>query len=331
MILDVDLTYGPSNKADATATWLPPANAEQATILSYNYSWHFCKGAKCQRLSAGSTKPQKLSVTADLSEGPGTYDFRVTAVGKIGPSLTASRRVELLNSKAAPPSNVIIGVIGTKGEVAWRPPDMRSSLIKGYEVQIQESISGKWKTLDEAASGRSLKFTDESLRTGQVITARVRTVLKSGAKSIFVASSPLTVDEQLPTPRDPFSIHLEEANPGEICFIVVVAQPNENLVDTTFPASGYQVRYSNDGGLTWDFLRFGRDVGGNSPAITASENTTLIPYSENIMIQPGEGAVKLTSTARFEMRAVDSSGRPPSDWIGFNPISVFQVYRQQGL
>jgi hypothetical protein len=49
------------------------------------------------------------------------------------------------------------------------------------------------------------------------------------------------------------------------------------------------------------------------------------------MIQPGEGAVKLTSTARFEMRAVDSSGRPPSDWIGFNPISVFQVYRQQGL
>jgi hypothetical protein len=161
-----------------------------------------------------------------------------------------------------------------------------------------------------------------------VITARVRTVLKSGAKSIFVASSPLTVETQLPSPRAPFSIHLGLPGPGEISFIVVTAQPNENLVDTTFPASGYQVRYSNDGGLTWDFLRFGLDVGGNSPEVTASENTTLIPYSEVIMIQPAEGAVKLTSTASFEMRAVDSSGRPPSAWIGFNPISVFQVYRQ---
>jgi cytochrome c2 len=325
MILDVDLTYGPSNKADATATWLPPANAEQAGIISYNYSWHFGRGAKYQLLSRGSTKPQKLSVTTDLSEGPGTYEFRVTAVGKGGVGITATQRVELLNSRAAPPSNVIIGAIGTKGEVAWTSPNMRSSLIKGYEVQIQESISGTWKTLDEAASGRSLKFTDESLRTGQVITARVRTVLKSGAKSIFVASSPLTVDEQLPTPQDPIAINLA-FNSTDTPVIVVSARPNSNLKDPTFPGSAYQVRYSNDDGLTWDFLRFGSDVGGTVPRVTASENTTLIPYDRPMYIEPEEGAAKPTLTTRYEMRAVDSSGRPPSDWIGFTPSNYFSLF-----
>ena len=276
----------------------------------------------CSRLS------QKLSVTAYLSEGPGTYEFRVSAMGPGSVSPIATKRVELLSSKAAPPSNVIIGVIGTKGEVAWAPPDMRSSLIKGYEVQIQESISGTWKTLNEAASGRSLKFTDESLRTGQVITARVRTVLKSGAKSIFVASSPLTVDEQLPFPRDPFAINVGSFSTGAVPLIVVTAQPNPNLKDPTFPRSAFQVRYSIDDGLTWDFLRFNMDVGG-VPRATASDNTTLIPYNKSMLVAPAEGAAKLTATTRYEMRAVDSSGRPPSDWISFTPIEMFQWIRQQ--
>jgi hypothetical protein len=156
-------------------------------------------------------------------------------------------------------------------------------------------------------------------------------VLKSGAKSIFVASSPLTVERQIPSPVRPYSINLGASSTGEISFIIVTAQPNDNLSDGTFPASGYQVRYSNDDGLTWDFLRFGSDVGGTVPRVTASENTTLIPYNKNIMIEPAQGAVKLTSTTRYEMRAVDSSGRAPSDWIDFMSIDMFQFLRQLGL
>jgi hypothetical protein len=91
------------------------------------------------------------------------------------------------------------------------------------------------------------------------------------------------------------------------------------------------VRYSNDDGLTWDFLRFGSDVGGTFPQVTASENTTLIPYNKNIMIQPAQGAVKLKTTTRYEMRAVDSTGRAPSDWIDFISIDMFDFLRNQGL
>jgi hypothetical protein len=158
-----------------------------------------------------------------------------------------------------------------------------------------------------------------------VITARVRTVLKSGAKSIFVASSPLTVDEQLPTPQDPIAINLA-FNSTDTPVIVVSARPNSNLKDPTFPGSAYQVRYSNDDGLTWDFLRFGSDVGGTVPRVTASENTTLIPYDRPMYIEPEEGAAKPTLTTRYEMRAVDSSGRPPSDWIGFTPSNYFSLF-----
>ena len=86
--------------------------------------------------------------------------------------------------------------------------------------------------------------------------------------------------------------------------------------------------WSFDDGLTWEFLRFGKYVGGIGWEVTASENTTLIPYERPVYIEPEVGAAKPTLTTRYEMRAVDSSGRPPSDWIGFTPSNYFWLFRK---
>ena len=314
VILSLDLTYGPSNKADATARWAPPANAQQAKITGYSYTWLYCTGKKCVSVARGTTGAGVLQVTADLSKGPGTYRFEVAAMVGLTVGAPAQQDVVLQRSDAAPPSDVVIGVREGTGEIVWSAPGMRSELIAGYEVQIKNDASGKWVTVAESSSTRQVRFSaspDLDLAPGQSVTARVRTVLKSGAKSIYIPSSPLLISELLTPPTVVDA--LVTANT-----LLVYATPASNATVTTFPAAAFQVRYSTDG-TTWDLAKF---TGALRNTVTPDSNDTLVPYATGAFAIPSRGET-FPSGARFQIRAIDNSGLQPSEWVDFTTRPLF--------
>ena len=310
VIISLDLTYGPSNKADATARWAPPANAQQAKVTGYSYTWAYCTGKNCVSVARGTTAAGVLEVTADLSEGPGTYRFEVVAnAGRaFGPS--AQQDVVLQRSDAAPPSDVIVGVRNGTGEIVWSAPAMRSELIAGYEVQLKNDAQGTWVNVATSSKATKVGFnalSELDLTPGQSVTARVRTVLKSGAKSIYVASSPLVISDLVSPPV--VMQALASANT-----LLVYASPAPNASVTSFPAAAYQVRYSGDG-TNWDLARFTGDLG---VSITPNSNDTLLPYSRASLAMPSKSET-FPNGARFQIRALDNSGRQPSEWVDFTP------------
>lgn len=310
MIISLDLSYGPSNKADATARWAPPANAQQAKVTGYSYTWAYCKGKNCVSVARGTTAAGVLEVTADLSEGPGTYRFEIVAnAGRtFGPS--AQQQVVLQRSDAAPPSDVIVGVRNGTGEILWSAPEMRSELIAGYEVQVKNDAQETWVNVAKSSKATKVGFnalSDLDLTPGQSITARVRTVLTSGAKSIYVASSPLVISELVAPPVVRES--LASANT-----LLVYAMPAPNSTLWKFPTAAYQVRYSGDG-TNWEFARFTGDLAG---AFTPDSNDSLMPYLAASLSMPAKSEA-FPSGARFQIRALDNSGRQPSEWVDFTP------------
>ena len=308
-IVSVDLIYGVANKADATARWTPPASQTFA-VSEYIYQWRFCSGNTCRRVADGTTAPGTTSTTADLSEGPGTYEFSVRASGILNgvtpiASIESTQRFTLLSSKAAPPSNVYLDVRGANGEVAWSQPSIRAGLVEGYEVEVRNvTKDGKWKTLPLTKKDvASFKASDIALTVGETAQARVRTVLTNGQKSVFVASNQLTVSQQVPAPRLTVAYRSDDE-------IIMRAVPADSL-RLAFPAHAYQVRISSDGGTTWTLMEYAPMAVGIDPP--AAANRTLVPYAENFVFRvprPADGI-------RLQLRGVDDSGRPPSDWIDF--------------
>jgi hypothetical protein len=314
VIVDIDLSYGVSNKADATATWAAPFNAKQAGVDGYSYSWSFCKGARCSVMANGTSDGGTFTASMVLGEGPGTYEFQVAARRGATTGPSAQQRVTLLRSDAAPPSDVIVGVRGSRGEVVWSAPNMRSQLIDGYEVQVQNTASGTWVTVAERATALKVAFDsskDLNLSAGETITARVRTVLKSQAKSIFAASSPLLIQGQLGAPRVTPAFGLFRT--GELYTNV---SPPTNSRSTRFPGSAYQIRYSTDG-VTWEFARFLFDL---SSTTTPAANATLFPYDTPMSVSAASQQGPFPGGARFQVRAIDDSGLPPSEWIDMSVI-----------
>jgi len=313
VILNIDLSYGVSNKADATATWAPPWNAKEAQIDGYTYSWSFCKAGKCSVIAKGTTGPDTFTTSTILSEGPGSYTFEVLARrGLLGPS--AQKAFTLQRTDAAPPSDVLFGVRGGKGEVVWSAPDIRAQLVDGYEVQVQNQANGTWVTVGEKISGLKASFEASpalNLSEGQTLTARVRTVLKTGAKSIFAASSPLFVEGQLSPPR-------VQGAYADTQTIYTAVGPPLNATVTRFPSAAYQIRYSLDG-TTWEFTRYATDVVGLTPP---NENPSLTPYDRMTVSVPGTTGRRFPPGTRFQIRAVDNSGLQPSLWID---VAVLRV------
>lgn len=310
VIISLDLSYGPSNKADATARWAPPANAQDAKITGYSYEWSYCKGDKCRSVARGTAGADASQVTADLSEGPGTYRFSISASagGTLGTG--AQQRVDLQRSDAAPPSDVIVRVRDRTGIVVWSAPVMRSELIQGYEVQILNMSTGVWVPVPGETSSRRVMFTGSpvlDLRDGQSITARVRTVLKTGAKSIWIPSEPLVVTTRLPAPR------VISALRGNGTVVMYVAPPDNTSV-AAFPAAAYQVRYTVDG-TAWTLASF---VGDLSGFIGPNSSVSLIPYRVAAVVGPVRGAMTFPAGARYQIQAIDNSGLEPSDWIDFD-------------
>ena len=310
-IVGIDLIYGVSNKADATARWTPPpASSVIFTVTEYVYEWRFCAQNTCRRVAGGTTAPGTTSTTVDLSEGPGTYEFSLQARGLIGGTTRAlsqatTQRFQLLSSKAAPPSNVYLDVRGANGEVVWSQPSIRAGLVEGYEVEVRNlTKNGKWKTLTltkrEAAS---FKASDIDLAVGDTAQGRVRTVLTNGQKSVFVASNQLTVSEQVTAPQVTVAYGTDDE-------IIMRAIPGDSR-RLAFPAHAYQVRISSDGGTTWTIANYVPFAPGiDQPA---AANATLVPYATNFIFRVPRPAIGV----RLQIRGVDDSGRPPSDWIDF--------------
>jgi hypothetical protein len=136
-------------------------------------------------------------------------------------------------------------------------------------------------------------------------------VLKSQAKSIFAASSPLLIQGQLGAPRVTPAFGLFRT--GELYTNV---SPPTNSRSTRFPGSAYQIRYSTDG-VTWEFARFLFDL---SSTTTPAANATLFPYDTPMSVSAASQQGPFPGGARFQVRAIDDSGLPPSEWIDMSVI-----------
>lgn len=306
IIVSLDVTYGQSNKADVTALWQPPLNAKEAGLLGYLYDFAYCaNGGTCKSFASGSTN--KTSVSVDLPKGPGKYKFRVMASTVGMSSENAEQDFVMLRSDAAPLSHTRLLVRDGTGQITWDAPNVRAGLIKGYEVQVLNQEQGKWVTLTTAAKSSPVTFdgTDVPLAVGQTLTARVRTVLTTGAKSVFVASAPLVVADLLTPPvRSVTQIEDKSA-------LVIVYSTDAGRTADKFPGTAYQLRYSTDK-VTWQFAQFERTVSADTPPVS---NSSLIPYNKVAIVIPASGTNVFPPETRFQVRAVDNSGLLPSEWV----------------
>jgi hypothetical protein len=302
-IVSVDLVYGVSNKVDATGAWVIPTSPGSplpAGTVS-EYEWSVCVKTSCTKVSGGTTASGVLTATSPITEGPGQYRLRVRAVNGATTSEWGSQGFTVLTTRAAPPSNVSWWIKSGTFQTQWDAPAIRAGLIKGYTVQFQNiSKKGPWITLDEAVSGTTLSLprAQVPIAEGETGIVRVRTVLKSGATSAFVAAPQWTVTGQLPEPT-----HRYAGNDPNDRFIITMNVFSPWTLPGNGAAYGYQVRQSNDGGTTWRTLNSTSE--GNSPVFTFNREL------------PTDFVVN--GNARIQLRTVSrpNSGddRLPSDWV----------------
>jgi hypothetical protein len=326
-ILDVTVVYGPSNKANAFASWTPPSNLIDVRVNGYDYEWRFCSGSSCRQVARGSTGPDTLSASTDLPNGPGRYEFAVRArasfyvkteadpstwtVSGSGTSSFAVSRFNQLTSRAAAPSNVFFAarersVGGVKdAEVVWAKPAIQAGQDPRYEVQARNlTANGKWKTFRLTKENRlNFPADDINLEFGQVGQARVRTVLANGQTSAFIASNEFTLTQAEPRPN---VVTVFNA-PNSSLYMYVVSGSGSKA---KYPSQGFQVRASSDG-VNWTMMKYlGSNGVGDAP--NAAPNN-MIPFDQNVFVgrfPPGE-------FDRAQIRTVFSDGRLPSNWVQF--------------
>jgi len=317
-ILDIDITYGASNKADARAAWAPPSqpgSESLSAIEGYEYEWRFCSGGACRQVARGSTDAQTFQVSVDLPSGPGTYEFavraRVSVFGTSGVTPFATQRFTQLSSRAAPPNNVLLAVRDGDAEVVWEKAAIRKGLAPKYEVQVRNvSTNGKWKTFNLTA-GDTLRFkaSEIGLNLDQVAQARVRTVLNNGQTSTFIASNEYTYTPSEFRPVVRFA-HAEGSS------LLLMAALNPNRYFSSYPEFGYQARIAYLDG-PWITLRlsdtFVTDVAPRDGIEVRSP--TVIPYQITVplvgfTLPPGAGS----EDVRLQVRGVSAGERFPSPW-----------------
>jgi len=298
-VIDITLDYGVSNKADARVTWIPPQTEYASSISKYQYSWRYCdKNKKCSTAGKGSVAGSINSVTTDLADGPGTYTITVTpvvtAAGGDVSGGSGSRSVELLSTRAVPPSGLTYTQKDQTLVISWEAPPVRSGLIKEYDVQTSVN-GGAWKatkaTVGPTAQQVVVPWSDINAKLGDTVRVRARTVMKSGLTSIFVATPNWPLVRVLPAP----------AIINTTCFfsygVVLTILSN----DVNKVAEGYLLRESVDGGSTWQIL---------SPEGTPPGTPWKFVSYDVVTLDGRCGAAKL------EVRSVASSADVfPSEWV----------------
>lgn len=328
-IVRVDLVYSPSNKADAVGHWAPYI-AESGSVRGFDYSWDFCPNgasATCTTVARGTTSPTATSTSAVMSKGPGLYRFRLRV--KVAGTMSAWTQQDftVLHSRVLPPSQVRWSMPDDEFVVRWAQPAIRANLVRGYEVQFRNvTANAAWQTLTNEARGGSYSITSERLGfvpfkdgTYQVGQVRVRTILNSGQKSVYAASEALA-PTQLAAP----SISIAAGRPNGAFLRATLTDSSITAGPpglAQFPTYAYQVRYSNDNGITWTNATL-KSIGIKGEGYPSSE-TTLIPFAEMVTIDaPGA-----TEATRWEARTTGPIGRQPSDWVSVDMMSYGNLYR----
>lgn len=318
----VELVYDVSNKADAKASWFPPAGALSFSSMSYSFEWQFCQGSTCTAFAKGTTR--ELKAVIDLRKGPGKYRLVVRAEGcrseETGgcatwlPSDPVTVDFTMLKTRAAPPSSVNLGVGPSRGFVQWDAPDVLPRLIKGYEIEIRSTAPASgWKSLGET-SKTSLEFAAGSTpcTAGTKCQVRVRTVTVSGLTSVYVLSDPAAVMELMLPP----SILASAWSGDKDALGVIALDGNLKACSIAYPTVAYQLRYSNDGGATWSMATVqsaGSPVDFGCKALKFFEpGTSNAPYASAVFFE-GPG---LRGSSLLQVRAVGTYlNQLPSDWV----------------
>jgi hypothetical protein len=170
----------------------------------------------------------------------------VTAAGGDVSGAVGSRSVELLTSRAVPPSFLTYTQRDETIVVSWEAPPVRSGLIKEYDVQTSLN-GGPWKptkaTVGPTAKQVVVPWSEIGAKLGDTIQVRARTVMKSGLTSIFVATPNWPLVRVLPTPK----ILLAECISD-----MLIMHISRN--DANGAAEGFVMRESPNGGTNWEFI-----------------------------------------------------------------------------
>jgi cytochrome c2 len=298
-VVDVTLDYGVANKADALVTWIPPKSEYASKISKYTYSWRYCdKKNRCSTFGRGSTAGNITQVTTDLADGPGTYTITVTPVvttagGDVSGG-AGSRNVELLSTRAVPPSGLTYTQKDQTIVISWEPPPVRSGLIKDYDVQTSLN-GGPWKqtkaTVGPTAKQVVVPWSEIGAKLGDTIQVRARTAMKSGLASIFVATPNWPLVRILPEPMVLYAY----------CLLSQGAQLAVFRDDVGGVAEGYLLRESVDGGSTWRAL---------SPPDAKPGTPWNFGFARLILLDGTCGESKI------EIRSVAGSADVfPSEWV----------------
>lgn len=325
-IVDVNVVYAPSNKADAIARWIPPVDYREMSSITYSYEWQFCNASgSCTTFSKGTVRGG-LTTTADLQKGPGKYRFVLRAQGcRTGSSeqctvLPASESVQedftMLSSRAAPPSNVVLGAAYKSGglsryEATWDAPRVPTRNIKGYQVQVRgldgvrpaDQTPRPWEDLGLVKETRT-SFSPKNLcRYSRACQIRVRTVMNNGLTSTYAASD--WVREfvgAMPGPR-------QEGDAVRSGDSVTIRTTSEWESSARFPFIALQLRYITEEG-EWMLARSVSQSGypyEPSPelGVTSGPLNATVTFS-------GEG---LSTSGTIQIREINARGDlRPSEW-----------------
>lgn len=323
IVKSVDVNYVVANKITGIATWEAPIGTSSDKVTGYSYTWYKCKSrTSCEQrkvIAQGRVNAKTLRSSVPLTAGAGNYLFTVSAFVTrnrptggtfVSDTGTSSQSFTVFKTAAVPPDNVVMAISGTpkRGEISWDAPLMKKDLIAGYEVQVTNPDGGSWKTLKQV-KGLTATFSPEELGIDlqKEVIARVRTVLKSGAKSPFAQSNFVFAGAPLAPPVVQDAVL-------ETGVLYVTTEGTSAL----FPSSGYQVRYSANGGA-WQMAIFAGSLPGNLP----SANPYLAPFGERVLFaapttKPGfVGEQFPLGTLTFETRSV-TEGELPGEWVPFD-------------
>ena len=300
-ILSVTLEYGAAGDAEATGAWASNTGLTAAPPTGHEYAWFSCVKAKCSRVGGGSSPAGTFAAKGNFDGEPGTYEFRVRAISPNGSSEWSTKQFEVLDYKVAPPNSVLWWISGGKVQVRWTPPAVPASKVKGYEVRFRNLTSkSSWKTIGTDVSGGSLTLpaTDVPITVGQTGQVDVRVNMKSGARSVYVASQEWTVIDQLPEPW-----YVSGRVDTENKYGLISAWTKSSL-GLTYPNVAYQIRYAVNGG-PWVLatLIAGQRQQGVDPTWAPFNRSSVIQFSYS----RGDEVVA-------ETRTVSTDGRLPSEW-----------------
>ena len=267
----------------ATVSWTPPSPATGLTGYQVRYQSTAPGSTWSLPISTGSTTASY--VVTGLSAG--NYTFQVRSVSSAGASAwSAATAATTVTAGAIGVPTAVAGVAGT-GQVAlsWTAPTSGSTPT-GYEVRYSSNNGTSWST-PEATGSTGTTFTVTGLTNGTSYIFGVR-VVAGGSTGNWSANSAAVTPGAPGTPGTPSGSAASEQ--------VVLTWTAPAVATGTPVPTGYQVRYSSNGGTTWT-----ESTAVNTTALTQTvtglTNGSTYVFAVRALNGTAQGAWSSTSTA----------------------------------